>query len=409
MPASDLSRWLSVLALALSGFVFNTSEFIPIALLSDIGRDFGMQATQTGVMITVYAWVVALFSLPLMLLTQRMERRSLLLVLFAVFAGAHVMSYYATSFAMLMVSRVLVALAHAVFWSITAALVVRVAPEGRGHKALSLLGMGAVMATVLGLPLGRLVGGLFGWRLSLLLIGMLALLTALVLAKNLPGLPSMNSGNLSSLPVLLRRRSLMLMYAFTVLMITAHFTAYSYIEPFVRQVAGLSGGDVTTLLMLYGAAGFLGSWCFGLWFGRHGRTFCLSACALMMCSLLLLQAVSGSVWSLYALCMLWGTTHAAVGLVMQSEVLRLASDATDVATSIHSGLYNVGIGGGALLGHVAAGHLHLSGIGFVAGGLAAGGLLLACQMVRQPVFSGMRSAPSDAVVPALDERVATTG
>lgn len=409
MPASDLSRWLSVLALALSGFVFNTSEFIPIALLSDIGRDFGMQATQTGVMITVYAWVVALFSLPLMLLTQRMERRSLLLVLFAVFAGAHVMSYYATSFAMLMVSRVLVALAHAVFWSITAALVVRVAPEGRGHKALSLLGMGAVMATVLGLPLGRLVGGLFGWRLSLLLIGMLALLTALVLAKNLPGLPSMNSGNLSSLPVLLRRRSLMLMYAFTVLMITAHFTAYSYIEPFVRQVAGLSGGDVTTLLMLYGAAGFLGSWCFGQWFGQHGRTFYLWGCASMMGSLLLLQALSGSVWSLYALCMLWGTTHAAVGLVMQSEVLRLASDATDVATSIHSGLYNVGIGGGALLGHFAAGHLHLSGIGFVAGGLAAGGLLLACQMVRQPVFSGMRSAPSDAVVPALDERVATTG
>ncbi|MDO4231854.1 MAG: sugar transporter [Lautropia sp.] len=409
MPASDLSRWLSVLALALSGFVFNTSEFIPIALLSDIGRDFGMQATQTGVMITVYAWVVALLSLPLMLLTQRMERRSLLLVLFAVFVGAHVMSYYATSFAMLMVSRVLVALTHAVFWSITAALVVRVAPEGRGHKALSLLCMGAVMATVLGLPLGRLVGGLFGWRLSLLLIGMLALLTALVLARNLPRLPSVNSGNLSSLPVLLRRRSLMLMYAFTVLMITAHFTAYSYIEPFVRQVAGLSGGDVTTLLMLYGAAGFLGSWCFGKWFSQHGRTFYLSACALMMCSLLLLQAVSGSVWSLYALCMLWGTTYAAVGLVMQSEVLRLASDATDVATSIYSGLYNVGIGGGALLGHFAAGHLHLSGIGFVAGGLAAGGLLLACQMVRQPVFSGKRSAPSDAAVPALDERVATTG
>ncbi len=387
MPSTDTSRWLSVFALAFGAFIFNTTEFIPIALLSDIGRSFAVSPTQTGIMITVYAWVVALLSLPLMLLTRTVERRALLLALFGLFAAGHVLSYVAWSFPVLLLSRIGIALTHAVFWSITAALAVRVAPQGKGNQALSLLSMGTVLAMVLGIPLGRMIGNSYGWRLSFLLIGVVALLTAAVLAKNLAKLPSVNSGSLACLPLLLKRGGLLQLYAFTVVMVTAHFTAYSYIEPFVLQVGGFAPAQVTTLLLVYGVAGFAGSLLFGKCFAGHGKAFFLICCAVMVASMLLLRPLAGSAPAIYALCLLWGAGISALGLAMLSRVLHFASDATDVATSIYSALFNVGIGGGALLGHYAEGQLGLPYIGFVGAALATAALLLACWLVNRPDFA----------------------
>ena len=387
MPSNDTTRWLSVFALAFGAFIFNTTEFIPIALLSDIGRSFAISPTRAGIMITVYAWVVALLSLPLMLLTRTVERRALLLALFGLFAAGHVLSYCAWSFPVLLASRIGIALTHAVFWSITAALAVRVAPQGKGHQALSLLSMGTVLAMVLGIPLGRMIGNAYGWRLSFLLIGAVALLTTAVLAKNLPRLPSVNSGSLASLPLLCRRGGLLQLYAFTVLMITADFTAYSYIEPFALQVGGFAPQQVTALLLVYGVAGFIGSLLFGKCFARHGKAFFLVCCVVTAASMLLLYPLSGLPAALYALCLLWGIAISALGLAMLSRVLHFAPDATDVATSIYSALFNVGIGGGALLGHYAEGWFGLPYIGFAGAALAAVALLLAWVLASRPDFA----------------------
>ena len=105
--------WLRVLTLAVAAFVFNTTEFIPVAMLTDIGKGFNQSAADTGMMITVYAWIVSLSSLPLMLLFAPMERRKLLLILFAVFIAGHALSVAAWSFPVLLVSRVMIALTHA--------------------------------------------------------------------------------------------------------------------------------------------------------------------------------------------------------------------------------------------------------------------------------------------------------
>ena len=371
---STFKQWVSVCALAVGAFIFNTTEYIPIALLSDIGQSFGKPATEVGMMITVYAWIVALLSLPLMLMTKNIERRKLLLMLFALFALFHALSFFSWNFNILLDSRIGIALTHAVFWSITASLAVRLAPTGKTNQALGLLSTGTVLAMVLGIPLGRVVGQYFGWQLSFLLIGVCAAGVMVVLAKNLPALPSQNTGSLSSLPSLFKRRNLMLLYAMTVLIITAHFTAYSYIEPFVLQVGGFKAEQVTIVLSLYGLAGFAASYLFGKWFAKSQRLFMLGAVAVILLSALLLLPFASFPYAVYALVFIWGVAIVIVSLGMVSKVLAFASDATDVANSIYSGLYNVGIGGGALLGHYVTVWFGLSNIGIAGALLAAAGL-----------------------------------
>ncbi|OFR69218.1 sugar transporter [Neisseria sp. HMSC069H12] len=371
---STFKQWISVCALAVGAFIFNTTEYIPIALLSDIGQSFDKPATEVGMMITVYAWIVALLSLPLMLMTKNIERRKLLLMLFVLFALFHALSFFSWNFNILLVSRIGIALTHAVFWSITASLAVRLAPTGKTNQALGLLSTGTVLAMVLGIPLGRVVGQYFGWQLSFLLIGLCAAGVMLVLAKNLPALPSQNTGSLSSLPSLFKRRNLMLLYAMTVLIITAHFTAYSYIEPFVLQVGGFKAEQVTIVLSLYGLAGFAASYLFGKCFAKSQRLFMLGAVAVILLSALLLLPFASFPYAVYALVFIWGVAIVIVSLGMVSKVLAFASDATDVANSIYSGLYNVGIGGGALLGHYVTVWFGLSNIGIAGALLAAAGL-----------------------------------
>ncbi|EAB5468483.1 sugar transporter [Salmonella enterica subsp. enterica] len=382
-PVSRKVAWLRVVTLAIAAFIFNTTEFVPVGLLSDIAESFHMQTAQVGIMLTIYAWVVAVMSLPFMLLTSQMERRKLLICLFVLFIASHVLSFLAWNFTVLVISRIGIAFAHAIFWSITASLAIRLAPAGKRAQALSLIATGTALAMVLGLPIGRVVGQYFGWRTTFFAIGMGALITLLCLIKLLPKLPSEHSGSLKSLPLLFRRPALMSLYVLTVVVVTAHYTAYSYIEPFVQNVAGLSANFATVLLLILGGAGIIGSLVFGKLGNRHASSLVSIAIALLVVCLLLLLPAADSEAHLAILSIFWGIAIMVIGLGMQVKVLALAPDATDVAMALFSGIFNIGIGAGALVGNQVRLHWSMSAIGYIGDIPACAALVWAVLIFRK--------------------------
>lgn len=256
-------------------------------------------------MLTIYAWVVALMSLPFMLLTSKVERRRLLIGLFILFIASHVLSFFAWNFDVLVISRIGIAFAHAVFWSITSALAIRMAPGQTGAGAQSdrhryRAGDGVWDSDrPHHRPVFWLANDLHGDRHGRVSHHGL-------LVKLLPTLPSEHSGSLKSLPVLFRRPALVSVYILTVVVVTAHYTAYSYIEPFVQTVAGLSGNFATVLLLILGGAGIIGSILFGKLGNQHASGLISLAIGLLLACLLLLLPASHNPHHLMLLSIFWG-------------------------------------------------------------------------------------------------------
>ncbi|HDR1358669.1 TPA: sugar transporter [Pasteurella multocida] len=361
---------------ALAGFVFNTTEFIPVALLSDIAQSFAMPVSQTGLIITVYAWVVSLMSLPFMLLTAKAERRGLLIKLLVLFILSHLLSVIAWDFWVLVLARIGVALTHSIFWAITASLVIRVAPKDKKSQAIGLLAIGCSLAMILGLPLGRLIGQFFGWRATFAIIALIAIGILCLFYQLLPHLPSKNAGSLNSLPTLFKRPLLLGLYALTMIIISAHFTAYSYIEPFMLNISTMSHSMATFVLFVFGLSGITASLLFNRYYNAGPIRFILFSMGLLTATLLLLFSASQQTWTMFLLTFFWGIGIAGIGLGLQIRVLHLAPDATDVAMAIYSGIYNIGIGAGALLGNQVMQHYGLAYIGVAGALFAVFGLVL---------------------------------
>ena len=231
---------------------------------------------------------------------------------------------------------------------------------------------------MLGLPLGRIIGQALGWRATFALIGILAIGVMLLLMKILPRLESKNSGSLESLPLLAKRPHLLGLYALTIMMATAHFTAYSYIEPYALTITQLSEQMTTWVLLLFGVSGMVASMLFARFYPRRPNPTLLISGAIVLLSLLLLKPLGHNPAALFALIFTWGIGIACVSLSMIGHVMRYAPDAADVANSIYSACYNVGIGGGALLGGIVmrTNTLGLANIGWVGAALAALALLI---------------------------------
>lgn len=369
--------WVAVIGLAVAAFVFNTSEFMPIGLLVDIAADLGVTEAQAGFIVSAYAWMVMLLSLPLTVLASRFGYRGQLICVTSVFLAGQVASALAVGFATLLAARLIVACAHAVFWAIaTPAAVSVVAPVAR-ERAMSVVIVGSTIATIAGLPLGRMVGLALGWRASFACIAAVALAVIAFCAAFFPRVPGGEPFRFREVPAMLRDRSLLLIYAVTVLMAGGFYTCYSYIEPFLQQQAHASAHAITALLMIFGAAGALGSIVFSRWYGRRPIAFACAAVAGVAASLLVLQPASASFPATLAALLIWGACGTAAGVAFQAQIIAVTSErSAPVAMSVFSGLYNLGIGSGAAIGGAVFSSLGVGVVGFAGGAIVAAGAAL---------------------------------
>ena len=360
-----LKTWLPLIGITICVFIFNMSEFMPIGLLSDMAADFGISESKIGLIISIYAWAVAILSLPLILVFRKMEYRRLLLMCVVLFAAFQVMSGISKSYGMLVISRLGVAVAHSRFWSIAAALAVRVVPQGRQKLALSAVATGTSIAMIIGLPLGRVIGLALGWRMTFITIAIASIIALMLLVASFPKVENPGTFTLKRLPDIFCNKALVCMYIVLAFYVTGYYTGYSYIEPFLAQ-AGMSEIFITLMLTLFGIAGIVGSILFTKFYDRTRFKFFLAVMIGTGICLLLLEPATSSPLTTAVVCSVWGLCAMAFCVISQNETIKAApQDAVPIAMSLFSGIFNVGIAMGSIIGGAVTDSLSVSDVGDV--------------------------------------------
>ena len=384
---NSFTSWLPLIGLTFAVFVFNTSEFMPIGLLTDIAFDLNISDTRAGLLISVYAWVVALMSLPLMILVSKMELKRLLLGITALFVVSHIISAIADGYYMFMLSRIGVACAHAIFWSIASPLAVRIVPNGRRALGLSTIATGSSVAMVIGLPLGRVIGLYIGWRMTFFCLGVIAAAIFVLIAMVFPRLESRGKFSVKKLPILLYNKVLVGVFVMSVLFATAHYTGYSYIEPFLGRIANMPQDVVTATLVFFGASGMLGSIAFSKYYMSNRYRFIFVVIFGTALSLILMQVAAFCMFTMILVCIFWGAMATAFNIAFQDNTIRFApKEATSIAMSIFSGIFNLGIGCGAYIGGLVVSNTSVSYIGYAGGFIG----ILASLYCALRLFQNMR-------------------
>lgn len=342
-------------ALALGTCLLVTLANFPIGLLPRIAAALGVSLAAAGLLIVAYAAAATLTAVPLARRTARLERRGLLVTLFVVLGLANLGGALAPSFAVLLASRVLGGLAHGLFWAIAPPFAGRLVPAGQRGRAVAIVFLGNVVASVAGLPLATLLGQHAGWRAAFFAAAGLCGLTALICVAVLPRL-SGAGGRPIRLLALLGGSGLRWIALAAFLTFTAQFAVYSYFAELVEAVLGLGSAAIAPLLLVFGLMGVAGNTLAGRPADGAADRVAGAFCALLAATLAGL-ALLGSIAPLACLLIAaWGAALAGLSVAIQARVLELVPEhAQDAASALNVVACNAGIGFGTLLGGVLLG------------------------------------------------------
>ena len=160
----SIKNWLAILVLAISTFIIVTTELAPVGLLTPMAKDFGVSESQIGVTVTIYAWVGAFSAILASVFLGNIAKKTLLIVLITILLASNTLSATVTTYSMLLVARVIGALAHGSFWAIIGATAVAIVPPKHIGVATSIVFGGVSAASVFGVPLSNYIGIALGWH-----------------------------------------------------------------------------------------------------------------------------------------------------------------------------------------------------------------------------------------------------
>lgn len=359
-PAAPSSaHWAAVASMALGVFGLVTAEFLPASLLTAIAADLHVSEGAAGQTVTATALVGAIAAPSIPLLTRRFDRRLVLIALSLLLLLSNVIAATASSLTVLLGARVMLGVALGGFWSMSAALAMRLVPEHLFARAMSLILTGVSVATVCAAPIGAWMGELWGWRSAFIAAGAVSVLTLVTQLLALPSLPPRDNPDLRVLGELLRRPSVRVALLAVLLIISGHFAGFTYIRPLMENVTHLPVSAITAVLLGYGIGGFFGNLAGGYIAERSERhAIVAGGSVIAVLAAVLLLAGSSSVVTAVAV-VLWGFAFGAFPVGFQTWIVRVAPDQAEGAGGLLVAAFQIAIasgaiGGGLLVDHIGA-------------------------------------------------------
>lgn len=399
--------WMPLLLLSAGIFVAVTSEFLPVGLLPQLRDELGVSEAQVGLLVTVFAGAVVVATAPLTHLTRRVPRKRLLLVLLAVFAVANLVAALAPGYAVLVVARIIGGAAHGVFWAVVTPYAARLVAPVRLARAVAIVAGGATLATVAGIPLGTLLGAAVGWRASFAVIAGLVVVIALAIVAVLPPVAHGAADAVTDAEAAARTRRdptlapVLVLCATVVLVTLGHAALYTYIAAWVIDVAGFAAVAVAPVLLAFGAAGAAGVALAGVLGDRYPRALLpvmLTGVIAAVAGLGVIGAApagSADPVVVVVLIVAWSAFLGGVPVIFQARLLQRASEALrDIGAAWITVAFNVGIGGGALLGGLVLEAWSLAALPVVAAALIGAGLVIVLSDRRGGAVPAHDPAPS---------------
>ncbi|MBF9067498.1 MFS transporter [Streptacidiphilus fuscans] len=348
--------------LASATFVYVTFEVFPVGLIQSIAGSLDVSVGRVGLLISGYAVVAAVATVPTVALASWVSRRVALVASLLVLVVAEVLTAVSTNYPTMVASRVAAALTHGVLWSLVAPAAATLVPRQRMGTATAAVFGGATLAAIVGSPGSTLVGELIGWRATALVLAAATVVVSLglVWALRTPGRSRQAAATVPDDRAVDGQGAnwprVVLLCVVAVVLVTAHFLSYTYFAVLVTRVTGTSGA-VVGLLVVFGCAGAVGTWMVG----RHNdtapqrtATVTIAVFAAGVGLLALASTLHGGaaveLAAIAAAVALWGGAFAAAGPVFQTGVMRLAGKDADRASSIYVTGFQIGIAGGSALG-----------------------------------------------------------
>jgi predicted MFS family arabinose efflux permease len=352
-----IAAQLAVLAAA--AFTYVTAEILPVGALSAISRDLQVSVVLVGTLLTWYALVAALTTVPLVRWTAHWPRRRALLLSLTCLTASQVISALAPNFAVLAAGRVLCAITHGLLWSVIAPIATRLVPPSHAGRATTSIYLGTSLALVVGSPLTAAMSLMWGWRLAVVCVTVAAVVVTVAARVMLPAMVLTEDQLLYVGPRSRHHRNARLIKVSVLAMIavTGHFVSYTYIVVLIRDVVGVRGPNEAWLLAAYGVAGLLSVPLVARPLDRrpHGAIILCMAGLTAAFVVLTVLAFGGRATAATALLgtgaiVLWGAMASAVSPMMQSAAMRNGADDPDGASGLYVTAFQVGISVGSLTG-----------------------------------------------------------